>query len=240
METKKISTKDQKIKQSKKTKKSNKSPVQQKVSKLIKKIILLFILFGIFSSGLFYITKKIIKTRTSYINEINNLEKHYKTIKNKIIDLEEKSTIAMHHIKIWKNQLTPGQKEKKGISMDYAKTLLENLRIQNRIYTPLKINFTVPIAMKGIFDKQNIKVISTLMTIEFGAITDVDVYNFINSIEQEIAGYIVLEEVTLQRIKKVDKKYLESLKKGTKTPILKVKIKIRWYGIESTIKELEI
>lgn len=223
-ETEKIAKKI--ITKAKKPKKSG------KIAKLTSTIISLSIILIILISSTFFIFQNFIKSRENLSLEINNLRRKEQSLINQIADLESQSANAQRYITMWREEFTEAQKSKNGISIDLATELLKNIS-KNHNVTDLQITFSSPAVLSGIFDRQSIRVSSTLITMRFNTITDINVLNFIQDIEKQIPNFMILTELKMTRTRKINEEYFDLLKRGNIVPTLKVELRIRWYGISS-------
>ena len=89
------------------------------------------------------------------------------------------------------------------------------------------------ILIDGSFGKQNINVLTTLLTINFSTITDIDFFNFLESLKKQLKCFKIIQEVNLKRVKKVDENFLKILNNGNIPTGVEGSIVLRLYGLEN-------
>ena len=97
----------------------------------------------------------------------------------------------------------------------------------------ISTNFSPLILVDGSFGKQNINVLTTLLTVKFSTITDIDAFNFIESFEKEIDYFNIIQEFSLKRLKKVDENFLKTLNGGNIVSGVEGTFIVRLYGLEN-------
>ena len=214
------------VRKKKKVKKDNKT------SKLMTGIAILSAILIVLIFVTFFVFRELTVTINEGSLKMKNLQKHNLSLINQISDLENKSVVAKKFINIWRDDLTDIQKSKDGISINNATELLKKVSKDHNI-SNLQINFSNPAVLMGDFEKNSIKVNSTLITIKFDTISDINVLNFVRDFESKIPNFMLLTSLDVVRTEKINEEYFESLKKRKVIPTLRVELKIRWYGITS-------
>jgi len=170
---------------------------------------------------------------SSLIQKVNVLEKQNSIITTQINDIINKSIAAKNYIKIWNEEFSEEQKNLKGINTTniYAKILAiaKDSKLIN-----VSLSFSPLIITGGIFgEKENIKVFTTIATIKFSTITDIDVLNFLDNLKKDIGCFIIVQDISLTRTRKINDDFIKTLNSGNIITAVDSEIKIRLYGLEA-------
>ncbi len=203
---------------------------EKKIKKLLTKVvfvsILFFVLFIVFIINL----KVILSGKTNAINKIEDLNMENTSILAEIENIEKKSKIAENYIEIWENGFLQKQKELKGIDIEDLQNSIERLAKETRLDN-LVINFSPVILAGRNLEKTNVKVYTTLASLRFNSITDINVFMFLDSLKENLGYFITIQDVNLKRIKRVDQELLDKISNGEDVAIVEGDIKIRIYGL---------
>lgn len=203
---------------------------EKKIKKLLTKVvfvsILFFVLFIVFIINL----KVILSGKANAINKIEDLNIENTSILAEIENIEKKSKIAENYIEIWENGFLPKQKELKGIDIEDLQNSIERLAKETRLDN-LVINFSPVILAGRNLEKTNVKVYTTLASLRFNSITDINVFMFLDSLKENLGYFITIQDVNLKRIKRVDQELLDKISNGEDVAIVEGDIKIRIYGL---------
>lgn len=201
-----------------------------KIKKLVIKISIASLVFLIMGGVLAYNVKGLISERESFQKKVNSLTKRNNEILKQIRDIENKSKTAKKYIQIWEKDFIVEQKELKGVDVDKIGERLQRLAKSSNL-SNVDINFSPVTILGKDFEKNNIATYTTLVTIKFGAITDVDVFRFIDQIQKTIGYFTVIQNISLKRTGKVDDDFLSSLIDGKNTSAVTGETNIRIYGL---------
>ena len=203
---------------------------EKKINKLLTKVvfvsILFFVLFIVFIINL----KVILSGKANAINKIEDLNIENTSILAEIENIDKKSKIAENYIEIWENGFLPKQKELKGIDIEDLQNSIERLAKETRLDN-LVINFSPVILAGRNLEKTNVKVYTTLASLRFNSITDINVFMFLDSLKENLGYFITVQDVNLKRIKKVDQELLDKISNGENVAAVEGDIKIRIYGL---------
>ena len=203
---------------------------EKKINKLLTKVIFVSILF-FFLFIMFIINLKVILSgKANAINKIEDLNIENTSILAEIENIEKKSKIAENYIEIWENGFLPKQKELKGIDIEDLQNSIERLAKETRLDN-LVINFSPVILAGRNLEKTNVKVYTTLASLRFNSITDINVFMFLDSLKENLGYFITIQDVNLKRIKRVDQELLDKISNGEDVAIVEGDIKIRIYGL---------
>ena len=189
--------------------------------------ITIFFLMLLFAITLFYRTKQ-----NSFQQQMNVLNRENEAIQIQIDDIVSKSITAKNYIKIWNEDFTADERKLDGINLDEIKKQILELAENSHIIN-VSVKFSPLILIDGSFGKQNINVLTTLLTINFSSITDIDSFNFIESLKKQLKCFKIIQEVSLKRVKKVDENFLKILNNGNIPAGVEGSIVMRLYGLEN-------
>lgn len=203
---------------------------EKKINKLLTKVVFVSILF-FFLFIVFIINLKVILSgKANAINKIEDLNIENTSILAEIENIDKKSKIAENYIEIWENGFLPKQKELKGIDIEDLQNSIERLAKETRL-DDLVINFSPVILAGRNLEKTNVKVYTTLASLRFNSITDINVFMFLDSLKENLGYFITVQDVNLKRIKKVDQELLDKISNGENVAAVEGDIKIRIYGL---------
>ena len=203
---------------------------EKKINKLLTKVVFVSILF-FFLFIVFIINLKVILSgKANAINKIEDLNMENTSILAEIENIDKKSKIAENYIEIWENGFLPKQKELKGIDIEDLQNSIERLAKETRL-DDLVINFSPVILAGRNLEKTNVKVYTTLASLRFNSITDINVFMFLDSLKENLGYFITVQDVNLKRIKRVDQELLDKISNGENVAAVEGDIKIRIYGL---------
>lgn len=203
---------------------------EKKISKLLSKVIIVsiicFILLIVFIVNL----QIILKGKSNTLTRIDDLRIENATVVSEIENVEKKSKIAEDYIKIWNTDFLPEQKEFKGINIEELQASIEKLARETKLEN-LAINFS-PVVLAGKdLSKQTIKVYTTLVSIRFTSITDINFFMFLDNLKDEIGYFITIQDINLKRVGKVNQEMLDALSIGNVVTNVEGDVKVRVYGL---------
>lgn len=203
---------------------------EKKISKLLSKVIVVsiicFILLIVFIVNL----QIILKGKSNTLTRIDDLRIENATVVSEIENVEKKSKIAEDYIKIWNTDFLPKQKEFKGINIEELQASIEKLARETKLEN-LAINFS-PVVLAGKdLSKQTIKVYTTLVSIRFTSITDINFFMFLDNLKDEIGYFITIQDINLKRVGKVNQDMLDALSIGNVVANVEGDVKVRVYGL---------
>lgn len=203
---------------------------EKKISKLLSKVIVVsiicFILLIVFIVNL----QIILKGKSNTLTRIDDLRIENATVISEIENVEKKSKIAEDYIQIWNTDFLPKQKEFKGINIEELQASIEKLARETKLEN-LAINFSPVILAGKDLSKQTIKVYTTLVSIRFTSITDINFFMFLDNLKDEIGYFITIQDINLKRVGKVNQEMLEVLSIGGTVINVEGDIKVRVYGL---------
>ncbi len=209
---------------------SNSVLQEKKISKLFTKVVVVsiicFVLFVVFVVNL----QVIFKSKSNTLTRIDDLRIENASVVSEIENVEKKSKIAEDYMKIWNTDFLPKQKEFKGVNIEEIQTIIEKLARETKLEN-LVINFS-PVVLAGKdLSKQNVQVYTTLVSIRFTSITDINVFMFLDNLKDELGYFITIQDINLKRVGKVNPEMLEALSIGDTVTNVEGDIKVRIYGL---------
>ena len=69
--------------------------------------------------------------------------------------------------------------------------------------------------------------------IKFSTITDIDVLNFLDNLEKNIGCFVLVQDMSLKRTKKINDDFIKTLNTGNIITAVDGEIRVRLYGLES-------
>lgn len=203
---------------------------EKKINKVITKLAIIITIFLILLIAFLYNLKILLSKRSEIIAEINKLNSSNSSIISQITDIENKSVMAKNFIQVWENNYIPNQKLLKGIDIQDVDNKIHKLAAEN-VMTNVVVNLSPVILAGGQFEKKTLKTYTTLIAIKFNAVTDINVFQFLDDLKKNIGYFMTIQEINLERVKKIDEEFLKNLSSGTIVTAITGEVKIRLYGI---------
>lgn len=203
---------------------------ENKVQKLFVKLGVVSAIFVVLLIILIIIVSMLSKKRSILQSEIDSLKNASSIVQVQIRDIDNKAATAKNYIQVWEKDFIPYQKELKGINIDDVKKTVVEIANSN-LFTNTVIEVSPVILAGQPLENASIRTYTTVVTVKFNAITDVNVYQFLDELKSNIGYFITIQEVTLKRVKRVDDDFLNTLSIGNIVTALEGEIKIRLYGL---------
>ena len=198
--------------------------------KIIVSILILFLIVGIFVALIVYLSGLQDKTKQKH----DWLKSNISDLERKIHGLSAQALQFSEAIAIWESFDEEKQKLE-GIRISNAKSVIDNLEQKYKL-AGLKISFSKPedIDTGKNPDMQNdlIKVSSSSVSIDFSALTDEMVFNFMSDLRDQFPGYIKLESVSVSRTSDIEKAHLKMISEGNYPPLVSAKLKFLWMDMK--------
>lgn len=201
-----------------------------KVNRLIIKAITFFIIFLALLGAFIFSIELLLKKRSSFISELNSLNRQNINILSEITSLEKKSITAKKYINIWENEFTEKQRIIEGVKVTEIEKTLQDLAAKNHM-TNVVISYSPVTMVGGAYERGSIRTYATLFSVKFSSITDIDIFKFLDDLRTKLGYFVVIQEVSFERVGKVDDEFLKALKSGASVTAVNGEIKIRLYGM---------
>lgn len=114
---------------------------------------------------------------------------------------------------------------------DYAKDLLVKMKDDHNI-TELKFSMDQFLKQTGEYEKPEVAVFVSKVTIQFSANSDVEVFNLIKDITQNFPGSVRVDSIRMSRSRNMDDIFLDQIADGRKVPLVNGEIILGWRGIQ--------
>lgn len=163
--------------------------------------------------------------------EIENLDAKNKAIVIQTTSIVNKSIAAKKYIKLWNEDLNEKQKELSGISIETVQTQIDKIASNQNIILN-SVAFSPTVITSGSFEKMSVVTYSTLVTIKFSTITDINAFKFLDDLKKNLDNFIIVTEINLKRTKKITPDFLKQLNSGLPLSAIDGEFKVRLYGIE--------
>ena len=212
------------------TENNNKKPFN-KINSLFINITIKFIIFLVLIGLSILIIKVLMANISKSKKEIEDLNKKNINIIDQTTDIVNKSIAAKKYIVVWENELTKNQKMLTGISTQKIQSQIEAIAAQDK-FRIRSITFSPVVIAGGSFRKTSITTYSTLVTIRFSTVTDINAFAFLNDLKEKLDNFAVITDVSLKRTKKITPNFLKKLNDGIVMTAIDGEFKIRLYGIE--------
>lgn len=166
------------------------------------------------------------------LKQISNLKSENQKILSEIKEINEKYTISTNHIKSWETFFSEKQKNLSGVNPETIKNDIIKIANDNYIWN-VNISFSPILSAGDAFERKTINVRSVGVTVNFSTLTDINVYNFIDSLRNGLDGFILITGLDLKMERRIDNAFLEELKKNSKPTALSGILNFRFYGLET-------
>lgn len=201
-----------------------------KVKKLMTKLAIASFVLLLFLAVFAYSTKVLLDEKNKMALEVDSLSNSNSSIVSQIKDIENKSNMAKNYIKMWETGYIPNQKLMNGINIQDVEEKIQKFATENGMANVL-VNLSPVILVGGEFDRSVLKTYTTLVVIKFNAITDINVFKFLDDLRDNIGYFITIQELTMERTRKVDDEFLRTLANGNIATAISGEVKIRLYGL---------
>lgn len=118
---------------------------------------------------------------------------------------------------------------RKGLDVEAFKTLVEKIQSQHAIAN-LNITLTNPTTRNDSKNNKYINLQQSEITMNFGAITDVDAYRFLNELVSSTPGILHVEKFELTLSKELTPQNLANLQEGKTKGLISVNVNFRWHN----------
>lgn len=199
-----------------------------KIKKLRRNIIInisaTVILAIILGCVIFYL----INRENSIKSEIQKIKVNTVGVRIRTGELESKISDTKKYKEIWKI-VAENKKSDRGIKMDEVNNVLNSLTEKYNIYNS-SIQVPLPeVLNSGIFSRKSLNVLHSTSTMSFDTISDVRANAFMAELMDKLPGYIIINSITIKKIKTYSSSDLVSISSGITNPSVSVKIVFDWY-----------
>ena len=176
----------------------------------------------------------------------NSKAEELKDLKNKAASIKNKETAIRNEYNIFQEPLEQYQhipENKKATADGYTKsamrirTLKDTIdKLKEKYYFPYIRFSTSTIDEKTeTFDFKKLKIFSSQVTIEYGAMSDELVFSFINDFMDELPGYVLFKSVTVEKKGEITADLIDSIvKKHAILPLTEGVINFSWHTAQDS------
>lgn len=198
--------------------------------RIIIKVLVLFLVLGMFISVILYLfdlTDKAKQKHDWLKNNISSLEQKIEGLSGQALEfISAKST--------W-SAFDEDTKKLQGIRISSAKNLVEQLEKKYKL-SGFKVTFSKPDVVDTTkytnLANDVIQVVSSSVIMDFSALTDEFVFNFLNELKATFPGYIQIESFSVDRFGSINADNLTTISKGESPPLVAVKLRFIWRDLK--------
>jgi hypothetical protein len=174
-------------------------------------VCLFFILFIIIVFFLFL--KLFSLSKKNLEQEIILLQKNNNVVLKERDEMDAKIEIFNKYNVFWSSMTQEQKKFMIPSNIEAIKTQIETSASNNNLIN-FDIKITEPKKMDGLFAKKYFLTYNSEISISFYALTDLHVYSFLDELRKylSIHYYPIFQKIEIKRVKKIDDKFLETLK----------------------------
>lgn len=187
------------------------------------RLIVFTVVFTLFAVILYYNLANS-GSEKEYKDESNDLQKKVNDLKSYI----EKSDSS---IKIWNDEIKKRHSERPGLKVEEFKKTLDQLKdtynIQNLI-----VNLLTPEQRSDIGALKFITIRSSNLNLSFSAYNDIDVYQFLLALENQVPGYLQVKSISILAIPEVSNDVARSIAATGGRDVVTVKVEMVWQDIQ--------
>ncbi len=156
-------------------------------------------------------------------NDINELNRKLDGLNRKTLEFSEA-------IKTWEN-LSEEDKTLRGLRINDAKDLLDKLQAQYKL-SVMKISFSKPEEISGDYKTDTVSIVSSTISMNFNALSDEMVYNFLGDLVGKFPGYIQIKSFSINKPAAITKEILKKISLGEEASIIPVSIEFYWHDLK--------
>lgn len=175
---------------------------------------------------------------SSLQTEAKRAESRLNSARRDVSSREVKNEDARNSLELYR-QITGESEQAKisDLSRDKAQLWLKAAAKANDIVN-LKGTFdpVTPIASED-FKKKTLEGISSLVKLEFAAMTDEQIYRFVESIINDFPGYVKINVLTLERTGEITDEVLRAAGRGKFPELVKGTMEFHWVGVREVSAE---
>ncbi len=173
-------------------------------------------------------------TGDEYIQEKQTLENAVNTVNNEISTLRAKYAKVQGNTKLYQEMLRKTAENKLDLDRQVMRDRLDAYRSE---YYLSSLTLAVdPIQESKTARGVSSTVVSSEVSVSFGALTDADVYDMMQSMQRTLPGEIRVTAFNIRQEGKVDNAAIANIAKGGDTAFVRGDIKFTWFGIRTLDK----
>ena len=167
------------------------------------------------------------------ISDQEKVEQEAKKLQNDLSTIKKNISDSEVSLKLWDTGIKGILKDRSGIKIKVASKLLEQLKSTYKI-KDLTINLSNPEERDDIIPTKFSKVVFTNGTMTFKAYTDIYAYKFVQSMINELPGFIQIKSLTLTTETSAD--LIADITSGKLDTLVKAKLEFIWQDLQDVVE----
>lgn len=175
---------------------------------------------------------------TSLLDEAKSANSKLSRARGDVSSREQKNREAQGYLELY-NEIQGDSEQAKISELDREKAeiWLKEQALRNNIihlegsFEPIK-----PVEASA-FKKKTFEGITSKVMLKIGAMTDGQIYRFINSLLTEFPGYIKITSLTMTKQSEITESTLKSAARGNFPDMVKAEIEFNWIGVREVTEE---
>jgi hypothetical protein len=168
---------------------------------------------------------------TQVSEKYNFLKNDIASLSRKLDGLSAKALEFSESAKIWES-FDKDHQNLQGLRINNAKDMLDKLQAEYKL-SDVKLTFSKPEdVVSEEYKTETISVVSSEVNIDFSALNDEYVFNFIGAILEQFPGYVQINSLSVTRSKDVTKEVLVAIASGGKPALVDAKISFSWKDLK--------
>ncbi len=211
----------------------------EKYRTLKKKIIVLaaiFLAILMTLAGVWYLLSS---QEASGEKDLKAMQRKTRAASSKIDAIEVKYELARNSIERYGTLTEELSEGKLSVSKEKVYDLLRQLNELHRISNlKLDIDNVSPIKA-GASESELFKTEFTNINVEFDSLSDLHALAFLQAIEEQLEGYLVMNSLHISRERQITREVLQAFAKGEKPRVVSTKVNYAWFGMQPVINDAQ-
>ena len=169
---------------------------------------------------------------TNVTTEQQQLQQSAQSLQAEYTSLIEQQQKAKSSLELYQ-KLTSG---KNGGNFELDRRVVSqvmNKLVAQYLISDLKVSISpVETFEDPVFTKKTGKIISSTVTLTFGAASDELVFAFVQRMSRELTGYMNIKELSLKRLAPIDNKSLYQISQGQRPVLVEAQVVFDWLGLQ--------
>lgn len=188
--------------------------------------------------SIFVILICVVASVTFYLGSIvDDLEKKESWLKNDIGDMgrklegmNKKTMEFSEGVKVWES-ISESDKSLTGLRINDAKDVLDKLQAKYKL-SSVKTSFSKPDNIEGDYKTDTVGMVSSTISMNFSAISDEYIYNFILDMTKNFPGFVQIKSISINKPIEVNKETLKRIAAGEEVGIISVALEFYWHDLK--------
>jgi len=196
---------------------------------LLKETVLVVVVLGALSGGVWYLGS----ISDDYERQKSASESQAVALNSQVTSLREKYEKIQKNSDVYNEVVSKSAGDGLNINRQVLRKKFDMLKAQYFLNKAKFIMGAVEELKGAKFKSTSNTVVDSEVSIECEAISDEDVYNFIQSLQQELPGVIRMTEFSITRLNRVTDDALRQIAEKGQYSLVKAELKFVWYGIRT-------